>query len=64
MKQKAVIMATAFTMLLAVGATGAGRECLHRHPAYLERSAMLIEEIIPSEDAQILLPAPTQKIVE
>lgn len=63
MKQKAVIMATAFTMLLAVGVTGAGRECLHQHPAYLERSAMLIEEIIPSEDAQSLLPAPTQKTV-
>lgn len=63
MKQKAVIMAATFTMLLAIGVTGAGRESLHQHPAYLERSAMLIEEIIPSEDDQILLPAPTQSIV-
>lgn len=64
MKQKAVVMAAAFTMLLAIGVTGAGREPLHQHPAYLERSAMLIEQIIPSGETKLLLPEPSQEIIK
>lgn len=64
MRQRAVVMAAAFTMLLAVGVTGAGRESLHQHPAYMERSAMLIEQIIPSGESQNLLPEPSQEIIE
>lgn len=64
MKQKAVVMAAVFTMLMAVGVTGAGRETLHQHPAYLERSAMLIEQIIPSGESQYLLPEPSQEIIK
>lgn len=64
MKQKAVVMATAFTMLLAVGVTGAGRDSIHQHPAYLERSAMLIEQLIPSDGGQFLLPEPNQEIIK
>lgn len=38
MKQKAVAMAAAFTMLLAVGVTGLGSEILSQHPAYTNPS--------------------------
>lgn len=38
MKQKAVVMTTAFTMLLAVGVTGFGTELLHQHPAYANQN--------------------------
>ena len=41
MKQKAVVMATAFTMLLAVGVTGFGSEALHQHPAYTSQNAQI-----------------------
>ena len=41
MKQKAVVMATAFTMLLAVGVTGLGSEALHQHPAYTGQNAQI-----------------------
>lgn len=41
MKQKAVVMTTAFTMLLAVGVTGLGTELLHQHPAYANQNIRL-----------------------
>lgn len=41
MKQKAVVMTTAFTMLLAVGVTGLGTELLHQHPAYASQNILM-----------------------
>ena len=63
MKQKAVVMATAFTMLLAVGVTGLGSEALHQHPAYTGQNAQI--EIQPTltlsapETETLLLSAPS-----
>lgn len=41
MKQKAVVMTTAFTMLLAVGVTGLSSELLHQHPVYANQNISL-----------------------
>ncbi|MCQ4636752.1 hypothetical protein NE619_08415 [Anaerovorax odorimutans] len=65
MKQKAVAMATAFTMLLAVGVTGLGSEALHQHPAYTNQSIRLEAQQIPALSAPteetLLLAAPAQE---
>ena len=64
MKQKAIVMATTFTMLMAMGITGVGSESLHQHPAYRYREAMQIEQIQQTalqDTQQLLLPAPPQK---
>lgn len=63
MKQKAVVMTTAFTMLLAVGVTGLGYETLHQHPAYASRNVGLDMQqtkalSAPTNDV-LLLAAPT-----
>lgn len=62
MKQKAVVMATAFTMLLAVGVTGLGSEALHQHPAYanqkLETASRQIPALSAPENEIFLLSAP------
>ena len=65
MKQKAVVMATAFTMLLAVGVTGLGSEVLQQHPAYAKQNIRLADRQTPGISVQgsnqLLLAAPTQK---
>lgn len=61
MKQKAIVMATTFTMLVALGVTGVGSESLHQHPAYRYRQAMQIEQISRQDTQQKLLPAPPQE---
>lgn len=62
MKQKAVAMATAFTMLLAVGVTGLGSEALHQHPAYTNQNIRLEAQQTPAlaapEADTLLLAAP------
>lgn len=62
MKQKAVVMATAFTMLLAVGVTGLGSETLHQHPAYTNQKLELTSQQVPAlsapENEIFLLAAP------
>lgn len=63
MKQKAVVMATAFTMLLAVGVTGLGNEVLHQHPAYanqrLEAASAQTPALSAPENEIFLLAAPS-----
>lgn len=61
MKQKAIVTAATFTMLVALGVTGVGSESLHQHPAYLCRQAMQIEQISQQGLQQRLLPAPPQE---
>lgn len=65
MKQKAVAMATAFTMLLAVGVTGLGSEMLHQHPAYTSQNIRLEDQKAPALTGTgtdtLLLAAPTQQ---
>lgn len=64
MKQKAVVMATAFTMLLAVGVTGLGSEMLHQHPAYMNQNLQLEQQTAslsaPTTET-LLLAAPAQE---
>lgn len=65
MKQKAVVMATTFTMLLAVGVIGLGSDTLHQHPAYANQAATAeaqqILSISTPETGALLLAAPTQE---
>lgn len=65
MKQKAVIMATAFSMLLSVGVTGIGSETLHRHPAYanqtVEREAQKILSLSAPGNEILLLTGPADQ---
>lgn len=65
MKQKAVVMATAFTMLLAVGVTGLGSEALHQTSAYANQNIRLetqqISKLTASEVQRLLLAAPGQQ---
>lgn len=61
MKQKAIVTAATFTMLVALGVTGVGSESLHQHPAYRYRQAMQIEQISQQALQQRLLPAPPQE---
>ncbi len=66
MKQKAVAMATAFTMLLAVGATGLGSEALHQHPAYTNQNIRLettqqVSMLSAPETETLRLAGPVQK---
>lgn len=65
MKQKAVIMATAFTMFLAVGVTGLGSEVLHQHPAYASQNVQLAAkqsaELRTAGTGTLLLAAPAQE---
>ncbi|MCI9597120.1 MAG: hypothetical protein HFE75_07470 [Firmicutes bacterium] len=64
MKQKAVVMATTFTMLLAVGVIGLGGETLHQHPAYANQTAGVRTQQVLSLSAPatetLLLTASTQ----
>lgn len=65
MKQKAVVMATAFTMLLAVGVTGLGSEALHQHPAYSTQNARVEQQkaltLSAPETETLLLRAPSME---
>ena len=65
MKQKAVVMATAFTMLLSVGVTGLGSEALHQNPAYANQNIRLetqqISKLAAPEAQRLLLAAPSQQ---
>lgn len=64
MKQKAVVMTTAFTMLLAVGVTGIGTELLHQHPAYANQSIRIEMQqtaMLSAPETDILLLAAPKK---
>ena len=64
MKQKAVAMAAAFTMLLAAGVTGLGSEILSQHPAYANPSLRMETcrqaALSPPETETMLLAAPRE----
>ncbi len=65
MKQKAVVMATTFTMLLSVGVIGLGSEALHQHPAYAGQTARTetkqVLALSAPETETLLLVASTQE---
>lgn len=65
MKQKAILMATAFSMFLAVGVTGVGSETLHQHPAYARQNVQLEMQQRPALTAPkadtLLLTPPIQE---
>lgn len=64
MKQKAVVMTTAFTMLLAVGVTGLGTDLLHQHPAYTNQTIRLEVQqtaMLSAPETDILLLAAPEK---
>lgn len=62
MKEKTIAMATAFSMLLAIGVTGIGTESLHQSPAYNAPQAQVQQMEQGLQQMQIaqyvMLPAP------
>lgn len=62
MKEKTIAMATAFSMLLAIGVTGVGTESLHQSPVYNAPQAQIQQMEQGLQQMQItqyvMLPAP------
>lgn len=64
MKEKTIAMATAFSMLLAVGVTGFGGESLHESEAYrVQQTRQVQQRLFPAQElySGLMLNAPESK---